>query len=669
MDAIKIDDIAEIKFLSNVKYSPDGKHVCFAVHQGDLEENTYNSNLWLSTVQDDCYFQLTSFNEESLFIWLNDNQHILFAGTRDQKAEAQRKAGEVLTQFYRINIHGGEARHMFTVPQKVKSIQEIDEDTYLITAIFDPYQPDVTGLSGEEKAKVLKAHRDNQDYEVLEEIPFWSNGAGFTSKKRTRLYLYHVKDDTLEALTGPSFDVKTVCLNSTKTQAVLVGTDYEGKMDISNDMYLCDLVSKSLTMVARDEVCMYSYADFMTDTSILYTGTDTKEYGRKKNHKFYVFDVTTGKHTCLTPDFDAEIGNTVGSDCRYGMTDGTQKKNGEYLYFVTTEGTSSYLNRITVNGEVERVIGDEGTVDQYDVHDGSIVWIGFRGLQLQELYRNENGADHPITKFNEHFHKEKNLSTPEPISVETDPDVIIDGWVMKPVDFEEGKTYPAILDIHGGPKSVYSNNFFHEMQYWANQGYAVFFCNPRGGSGKGNAFADIRGKFGDIDYKDIMMFTDKVLETCSFIDPERIGVTGGSYGGYMTNWIIGQTGRFKAAVSQRSIANWISKFCTTDIGYYFVADQQAATPWGDYEKLWAQSPLKYAHNAKTPTLFIHSEQDYRCWLAEGLQMFTALKYHGVDARLCMFRGESHELSRSGKPKHRIRRLKEITEWFDNYLKN
>ena len=136
----------------------------------------------------------------------------------------------------------------------------------------------------------------------------------------------------------------------------------------------------------------------------------------------------------------------------------------------------------------------------------------------------------------------------------------------------------------------------------------------------------------------------------------------------MTNWIIGHTNRFKVAASQRSISNWISKFGTTDIGYYFVDDQIGATPWNGMEKLWEHSPMKYADRVNTPTLFIHSEEDYRCWLAEGIQMFTSLKYHGVESRLVMFREENHELSRSGKPKHRIKRLEEITNWFDHYLK-
>lgn len=199
-------------------------------------------------------------------------------------------------------------------------------------------------------------------------------------------------------------------------------------------------------------------------------------------------------------------------------------------------------------------------------------------------------------------------------------------------------------------------------------GYFVFFCNPRGSEGKGNAFADIRGIYGTIDYEDIMKFTDIVLEKYTNIDKDRVGVTGGSYGGFMVNWIIGHTDRFKCAASQRSISNWIDDFGTTDIGYYFNPDELGGDVCSGFDKLWEQSPLKYANNAKTHTLFIHSEEDYRCYQSQAFQMFTALKYYGIESRICLFKGENHELSRSGKPKHRLRRLKEITDWFEKYLK-
>ncbi len=165
-----------------------------------------------------------------------------------------------------------------------------------------------------------------------------------------------------------------------------------------------------------------------------------------------------------------------------------------------------------------------------------------------------------------------------------------------------------------------------------------------------------------------MDFTDEALREYTDIDTSRVGVTGGSYGGFMTNWIIGQTDRFKVACAQRSIANWTSFEGTTDIGYFFAPDQTAANHSENWAKQWEQSPLRNADKAKTPTLFIHSEEDYRCWMVEALQMFTALKMHNVPARMCLIKGENHELSRSGKPRNRIKRMEEILNWMNSYLK-
>ncbi len=242
------------------------------------------------------------------------------------------------------------------------------------------------------------------------------------------------------------------------------------------------------------------------------------------------------------------------------------------------------------------------------------------------------------------------------------------GYVLYPKDFDPNKTYPGILDIHGGPKTVYGTVFYHEMQLWASEGYFVFYANPHGSDGASNEFADIRGKYGTIDYDDLMRFVDQVLTDIPQLDASRLGVTGGSYGGFMTNWIIGHTNRFRAAASQRSISNWISFSQTSDIGPYFTADQQGATMDGDVEKLWFHSPLKYAKNVTTPTLFIHSDEDYRCPLSEGVQMLNALLDRDIEARMCVFHGENHDLSRSGKPQHRVRRLTEITNWMNDHLK-
>ncbi|MBQ4001675.1 MAG: S9 family peptidase, partial [Lachnospiraceae bacterium] len=319
-----------------------------------------------------------------------------------------------------------------------------------------------------------------------------------------------------------------------------------------------------------------------------------------------------------------------------------------------------------------------GPIPFLDVKGGKILTCRFDETSLPEVFLGtlEDPAGEEISFLNEEVLKDKFVSEPVLVPYES-CGLSLHGWVLLPEGFRpiaeggEKASIPAILDVHGGPRCVYTSAFFHEMQVWVSRGYAVFFTNIKGSDGRGDEFADIRGDYGNTDFRNLMDFTDEVLRLFPEIDPERVCETGGSYGGFMTNWIITHTDRFKACASQRSISNWISKTFISDIGTFFNPDQCGAKGVFGEENtkaLWDHSPLKYAENVKTPTLFIHSDQDYRWPLPEGIQMMEALVVRGVPARLVLFHGENHELSRSGKPFHRLRRLREITEWFDRYTK-
>lgn len=662
MRNIAIDEFKNYTFLSGIEHAPGGKYAAYAVHQVDLDGNKYLSNLHLLDVEKKSTRKLTAFNKESSFKWLNEEE-IIFSTIREEKDKEDSESLKEFTQLYKIHIHGGEADKYIRFNKRVSSYEFLQNGMILASTYFDNNAKDQLTLEEKELGEELKRLKEEKDYEVLEEIPYWSNGGGFTSRKRNRLALFDGNGKFQNYLTSEFTDVEMIKLNKDKTHAVILSTTFTDKMPLYNELSVFDgsqllhLETKGLSL---------SYADFLNDTTLILTATDMKVLGINENGKFYKYDLEKGELTLLTENLDISLYSSVGSDARYGGG----KQRGvwqEELYFTTTQGTDSHILKINAEGSLSEVVVEEGSVDSFSIEEGHLLYIGMKNTSLQELYVLENNGSVQLSTYNDWIKKELKLSIPEPLSYALEDGRTVDGFVLKPVDYEKGKKYPVLLEIHGGPKTVYGSVFYHELQYFANEGYFVIFSNPRGSDGKGNAFSDIRGQYGGIDYEDLMNFTDLALKTYEDMDESKMVVTGGSYGGFMTNWIIGHTHRFKAAASQRSISNWISMFNTTDIGYYFADDQTASSPWENQEKMWEQSPLKYADQVKTPTLFIHSEEDYRCWLTEGLQMFTALKYHGVESRLCMFRGENHELSRSGKPKHRVRRLTEIDSWFKKFL--
>ena len=285
-----------------------------------------------------------------------------------------------------------------------------------------------------------------------------------------------------------------------------------------------------------------------------------------------------------------------------------------------------------------------------------------------ELYLLENSKQEKLTGFNDGLVERWGLKKPEKIVFKASDGVLVEGWILRSYGGEGKK--PTILEIHGGPKTAYGEGFMFEFHLLASNGYNVIYSNPRGSDGYSEEFADIRGRYGERDYLDLMEFVDEIMKRYGDeIDEEKLGVTGGSYGGFMTNWVVGHTNRFKVAVTQRSISNWFISFGATDIGYYFDVDQIGGLPWDIPEKFLNKSPLSYVKNIETPLLIIHSLEDYRCHVAEATSLYTALKLLGRETRLILFPEENHDLSRRGKPKHRVERLKHILEWFNKYLKD
>ena len=659
--AIAIDDFANYTFLSNLRISNCGERVAYIASKVDLKENTYKNALFVLDLKNKKTQLYSSYDVESFFGI--HNGYLLFS-TRRAKEEKEEKNAKK-TFVYGLPVHGGEAVKLYEFPYPLQQLEFLNDDKAVALLYWEADKKDV-----HDKDEAEEAEKEEKDYETFEEIPFWVNGGGFISRKRSRLYLYDVKNMMGESLTDEFTNVGDFKIDAEKSEILFTQVTYKDKGPIYNHLMLYKIKEKKAIEINAGTDFMYNDVQFFGD-SILFTGSDGKKYGINQDSDIYTIERSnlTGKPKMLSPlDYDKSLWNSVGADVRLGG--GKQSLvDGDKYYFITTEDDSSYVNSIDATGKIEKVVCEKGSVDCFDVRDGKVIFVALRKQDLQEIYIKEGEcAEERLTRHNA-YADSLAKSVPEEFYF-NNGSTKLHGFVVKPVNFQKGKKYPALLSIHGGPKTVFGSVFHHEMQFLANQGFFVFYTNPRGADGMGRAFADIRGKYGTIDYEDLMALTDEVLKRYAEIDKDKVGVMGGSYGGFMTNWIIGHTNRFKAACSQRSIANWVSKFGITDIGYYFNSDQNGgATPWSNVEFMWDRSPLKYADKCVTPTLFIQGDADYRCFEACAFQMFTGLKYHGCPAKLVLFHGENHDLSRTGKPKHRIRRLREICNWFTSYLKD
>jgi len=272
---------------------------------------------------------------------------------------------------------------------------------------------------------------------------------------------------------------------------------------------------------------------------------------------------------------------------------------------------------------------------------------------------------HRLSAHNEAFIRSSRLETPEEVNFKSFDGTQIQGWLMKPFGFRDDRKFPLILSIHGGPHGMFGWAFNPTFQVYAARGYAVLFLNPRGSTGYGQRFSDgTLNEWGGGDYRDLMAGVDEALRRYSWIDGERLGVTGGSYGGFMTNWIITQTPRFKAAVAAASVSNLIS-FYSTSLYQDLVHAEFSGFPWDNYDLLWQWSPLRYARQVQTPTMFIHGELDNDVHITQAEEMYMALKRLGVDSVFVRYPREGHGLR---EPKHRVDALERTVAWFDRYLK-
>ncbi|MGM0496051.1 MAG: alpha/beta hydrolase family protein [Bacillota bacterium] len=658
MEKIKLDQFLKFNHLGNLQASPDETKYGFIVSKANNKDNHYEHYLYLG--EKNKTTKLRKLNKNNQYVFLNNNEILI--NLQKNKTEENKLKDKFKQSFYIYNLSEKSLDLAFELPIKCNLEKRINNNLILLSANLTTDDHILYEGNNKQREAYLEQRKKAKLYEDISEIPYYFNGEGFVANKLKQLFLYNIKTNKLKRIFAYDFACETYSLSQDNKTIYYTGKTQEDIKTFTSMIYAYDIdMDEHEILYYKNDYNIEQLVEINNELVVM--AKDMVDYGLNQNPDFYI---VKNHELKLLSKFGFSLGNSIGTDCRFLGSEKTFVRNNKF-YFTTTIDDHSEIKSIDLSGKINTEYITTGSIDGFIKLKYQGIMIAMEKQKLQEVYNYDFSKNKikQITKINESVLKNYYIAKPQTVIVEKENHQI-KGKVLFPKDYQPTKKYPAILDIHGGPKGVYGNIYYHEMQYWANEGYFVFYTNPRGSDGKGDKYADIRGKYGTIDFIDLMDFTDTVVNTYKAIDKDNLYVTGGSYGGFMTNWIVGQTNRFKAAVTQRSISNWISFYGTSDIGYYFGNDQTAGHPIKDMEKLLDQSPIKYAMEIKTPLLFIHADKDYRCPIEQAQQLYSILKTNEIDTKIIWVKDENHELSRGGKPQARVKRLKEITNWFKSH---
>jgi dipeptidyl aminopeptidase/acylaminoacyl peptidase len=647
------EDLKHFRFVSDPQVSPDGKSILFVVTQstGEGENGDYSSNIW--RFSKGRIRQLT-FREgrNTDPRWSPDGRTILFVSSRKTKEKSY-------TRLMTMPSDGGEAG-------SILELEKGKTEGRIINPRWNPDGKTILFLSD-----MRKKEKHESDVKVVSRIVYRLNMVGYFHNRRTHLYSIRRNGTKHIQLTSGEFDVEGYSVSDDGNKvAFIANTTDEADYSLVRDIHVMPTTGGRPVKITDSKGPIEAVSWSHDGKKVAYLGHNLRRR-LATNTGIWVLSSRGGPATEITRKFDRSAGNNLNSDSRVVSPDPSPVWDADdtHLRFLATNGGSCHLYTVNVNGKsVEPLVEGERSVEGYSFSKGGdvLAYTCMDSLNLANVHVRDRNGERKITNFNDDILSKLALSAPEKFVFKASDGVDVEGWAMKPRAYRGGRV-PAVIEIHGGPRTAYGHCFMFEFQLLAANGFAVVFTNPRGSTAYGEKFAaTILANYGDRDYKDIMEALDYLIKA-RVVDETRLGVAGGSYGGYMTNWIVGHTDRFKAAVTERSISNWYSFFGSSDIGYFFAEEEVGGTPWENVQHYVENSPITYVRNVKTPVLIIHSEEDYRCPIEQGEQFFVALKKLRKEALMLRFPEENHELSRSGKPEHRIERLNQIDNWFKKHL--
>jgi len=642
---IELKDLTGFVSAIDPQLSPDSTKIAFVVSRPDEKRDNYDLTIWVidrTTGKPLMYFGGGSGLWPR---WSPDGKHLLFLSKRTMKE------GEKGNELWIGSIEGGEPRLALRLKGGIDAPRWMPDGKRIV----------FLSAVGEEEKGV----------KIIRRIPIWSNGAGFTYHALKHVHVVDVSSGSVRQLTNGDMNVTYVSpSNKGNRIAYVASTDERNPME--TNLYVMDIDSSTSRKLTKGDMSIGACCWSPDDKDIAFNGNNLRR-GFATHTTIWLISAEGGKATDLTWKLDRGSARHVYYDLRGPISyllAPFPVWSEESIYFTVSNQGRYALHRLNPrNGLIEPVVYGDFLVDDFSVAGNVVAYLKVTETAPAEVWVKDDRGERKLTNLNDFLLSELGLSVPEHFEYQTSDGKKIDGWLMRPATAKEGESVPAVLDIHGGPKSVFGYSFMFEHHYFSSRGYAVIYFNPRGSDGYSEEFADIRGAYGERDFQDIMEGLDYVLSKFPSIDANRIGVTGLSYGGFMTNWIITHSDRFKAAVAQNGISNWTAMFGTTDIGFYFSPDQIGKEPWSNPQGYLSKSPLTYAPNVTTPTMFIHSAQDYRCWIDQSISFFTALRFLGKETELVLFDEGEHTFRSTSKPSFRMKRLEHMLRWFDQHLKS
>ncbi len=651
---ITSDDLYRFRWIDHARLSPDGERVAYQVAWADANSRQNRSRIVVRRLLDPEPIEPTAgVLRDHSPEWSPDGRKLAFisrVGATDQ--------------LFVIDLTvGGPAQQLTSVAEGVSRPQWSPDGTRLgfvgvVVSDPDAVVDDPRPPEGREQLRRAPVAR------VVRRLDYKHDGYGYMDGRFHHLFAVSAAGGDAKQLTNGAWDIADFDWAPDSGRLVVAGNAEPGA-DLQRELnlYAVDLEANRVRLGGGFYLGSPIWSP--KGDQIAFIAPNGLDVGLLE--RVWIVSLSGGGPRCLTANFDQAVNDSVINDMRAGhATRICWSAEGDRIYFVASGPGVTGVHSVDLEGDVREEVAGRRRIYDFDLANGVLAFCASDTSNPGELFMLTHGAEARITDLNPWLH-DRYIAEPEQHYFTASDGWKLEGWVLKPPGHDPSRLYPAVMEIHGGPHAQYGWTFFHELQILAGMGYVVFYMNPRGSDGYGERFRrDVVRDWAGKDYLDLMSSLDQLIERTDYIDTNRLGVGGGSYGGYMTNWIIGQTNRFSAAVAMRSISNLVSEYSQHDIVLWGEL-QLGPPPWPDLDELWRRSPIRYVQNMRTPLLLTAAEMDLRCAMSQSEEMFGAMRLLGKTVELVRFPEESHDLSRNGRPDRRVERLRRIGGWYERFL--